>query len=183
MKLGKSAAIFLGLVLILSGFYFVYAYFTLPPTKEADGFFGELGEGVGSFAIWGLVLLYCRGLLKLLANEGPWLQRFLPQEYSEMTQSLGLRFLQLLNRSHPALGILTIALLAGHAGLTSSNNMNLFLVLTMVVVFWQGGFGLFLKTRLTPLSLRKYTYAVHAQLVSGGLILIFAGFGHLLVGD
>ena len=183
MKLSKSAATFLGLVLILSGIYFAYAYFTLPPTKEADGFFGELGEGMGSFASWGLVLLYCRGLLKLLANEGPWLQRFLPQDYSEMAQSLVLRLLQLLNRSHSALGVLTIALLAGHAGLTSSNRMNLFLVLTMVVVFWQGGFGLFLKTRLTPLSLRKYTYAVHAQLVTGGLILIFSGFGHLLVGD
>lgn len=183
MKLSKSAAVFLGLVLILSSLYFVSAYFTLPPTKEADGFLGELGEGMGSFASWGLVLLYCRGLLKMLVNEGPWLQRFLPQDYAKMAQSLGQRLLQLLNRSHPVLGVLTIALLAGHAGLTSNTRMNLFLILTMVLVFWQGGFGLFLKTRLTPLSLRKHTYAVHAQLVTGGLILIFAGFGHLLVGD
>jgi len=183
MKLSRNAVIFLGLVLTLSSLYFVYAYFALPPTRETKGFFGELGKGMGSIASWGLGFLYCRGLLKLLVNKGSMLQRLLPQDYSTAAQGLGQKCLQLLNRSHPALGVLTIVLLAGHAGLSSSGRVNLFLILTMLVVFWQGGFGLFLKTRLTPIVLRKQFYATHAQLVSGGLILIFAGFGHLLVGD
>jgi len=183
MKLTRNRIIFLGGVLIVSGLYFVYAYFTIPPTKEADGLLADFGEGLGGVAVWGLGLLYCRGALKMLVHEGPWTQRFLPQEYGALAQGLSQRLLILLNKSHPALGIITIVLLAGHAGLTTDGRMNLFLFLTMIIMFWQGGFGLFLKTRLTPLVLRRYTYAVHAQFVTGGLILIFAGFGHLLVGD
>ncbi len=183
MKRGRNRLIFLGGVLLLSWVYFVYAWLVLPPTREAHGALSDLGEGMGSFAVWGLVLLYCRGMFKLVINDGPLLKRFLPAEIADTTQNMGQKILRVLNRTHPALGVVTIVLIAGHAGLSSTGRLNLFLILTMAVMFWQGGFGLFLKSKWTPLALRKHSFGVHAQLVTGILILIFAGFGHLLVGN
>ncbi len=183
MKLSRTAVIFLGTVLILSGVYFVYASLTMPPTAENEGVLGEIGEGIGVLVSYALVILYCRGLVKLVLNKGAFLGRFLPAENDWMPKNSGEKLLAFLNRTHPALGVLTILFVVLHAEFSSTGKMNLFLLLTMVVMFWQGAFGLFLRSRLTPGALRRQSYGVHAQLVTGGLILIFASFGHLLVGD
>jgi len=57
MKLSKGALLFLGVVLVVSAFYFVYAALTLPPTKENHGWAGEIGGACGGVAAYGLVLL------------------------------------------------------------------------------------------------------------------------------
>jgi hypothetical protein len=50
-------------------------------------------------------------------------------------------------------------------------------------VLWQGLFGMFLAWRRTPRDLRKLSYFVHAQLVTGVAIGVFAYLGHLLIDD
>ena len=180
--MSRKTILFLALTLLLSGLYFVYAYFTLPPTPEAHGMLAQLGEGMGTAAGWGLGLLYCRGPLKLLLKDGPLWQRLVPSEVGTPAWGLGEVLLRLLNRTHGWLGILTVVLIAGHAAFSGRERINPFLLLTLGVVFWQGGFGLFLRSPILPRKLRRPTYGVHAQLVTGILILIFAGFGHLLVG-
>ncbi len=179
--MGKKGILFLGMVLLVSGIYFVYAYFNLPATREAKGGLAEVGEGMGGVAGWGMALLYCRGPLKLLLNEGPLWQRFVPAATAGPARGAGHLVLRLLNRTHPLLGVVTILLIAGHAAFSSRGSLNLLLLLTLGVAFWQGGFGLFLKSRWLPQALRRHSYGVHAQLVTGGLILIFAGLGHLLI--
>lgn len=183
MKLSKNEAMFLGVVLILSGLYFIYAYMTVPPVEENHGILGEVGEVFGVLVAYALVLLYSRGVVKLLLNQGSFLTRFLPNDTGSLPRNLAERLLDLLNKTHPALGVLTILMVVLHVNFSSSSKMNLFMLLTLVVMFWQGSFGLFLKISFTPGALRRQSYGVHAQLVTAGLILIFAGFGHLLVGD
>jgi len=181
--MGRKGIRFLVAVLLFSGGYFLYAYFNFPPTREAKGILAEVGEGMGTIAGWGMVLLFCRGPLKLLLNEGPFGRRFFPTGAANHVQGVGHTVLLWLNRTHPPLGVITALLIAGHAAFSSRGNINLFLLLTLVVVFWQACFGLFLKSRMPFQTLRRYSYGVHAQLLTGCLILIFTGLGHLLVGD
>jgi hypothetical protein len=57
----------------------------------------------------------------------------------------------------------------------------LFFPAVLALVIWQGLFGLFLSWRYTPAQLKKFSYLVHAQFVTGIMIGIFAFFGHILV--
>ena len=91
-------------------------------------------------------------MLKVAIKQGPLWARLLPSAYADLPQSFGERLLTLLNKTHPALGVATILLAAAHAGLSSSGRLNLFLWLTMCVLLWQGGFGLFLKARKAPVT-------------------------------
>jgi hypothetical protein len=56
----------------------------------------------------------------------------------------------------------------------------MFLEMLLFLLVWQGMFGLFLVIRFPVASLKRYGYLVHAQLFSGIMIGVFAGFGHLL---
>lgn len=49
------------------------------------------------------------------------------------------------------------------------------------LVIWQGVFGLFLTLRYSLAELKKFSYLVHAQFVTGIAIGIFAWFGHMLI--
>lgn len=51
----------------------------------------------------------------------------------------------------------------------------------LVLVLWQMSFGLILSWRGTPQDLKRWSYMVHAQLITGVAIGVFAFFGHLLV--
>lgn len=183
MKISKAALLFLAFMFSISLVYFIYYQLTYVPPPEHKGLLAEIGEGFGAILVYALVLLYCRGGLKLLLNHGPLWDRFLPQVIPDQTRSWGQKLLRLLNRSHPLVGGIAILLVLLHALLVGTQRANPFLWLTIAVMLWQGGFGLFLRFRQTPQSLRKHAYLVHAQLVTGGLILIFGAFGHLLTGD
>jgi len=57
---------------------------------------------------------------------------------------------------------------------------NLFLELVLVLLAWQGFFGIFLLMRVPVAAMKRYSYLVHAQLFTGVMIGVFAFFGHLL---
>lgn len=170
-------------VTILSALLYLYLSLGRTPLPEAEGFRKELGEWLGGAGGYALGLIYGRSLLKLAVNGGSLLQRFIPGDYQALSASLGQRLLTLLNRTHKHVGAAAVGLLLSHALLTGTARWNLFLEMLLVLLVWQGLFGLFLVVRFPPASLKRYGYLVHAQLFSGVMIGIFAGFGHLLVGD
>jgi hypothetical protein len=51
----------------------------------------------------------------------------------------------------------------------------------LVLVVWQGLFGLFLTWRYSPKELKKFSYLVHAQFMTGIALGLFSYFGHLLI--
>ncbi|GAM09581.1 hypothetical protein OR1_01861 [Geobacter sp. OR-1] len=170
-------------VVIMSSLLFVYLYLGREPVAEAEGFRAELAEGFGSAGLWALAIIYGRSVLKMALNEGTLLERFIPVYYQELSVSASRKVLNILNRTHKHVGAFAVAILAGHAALMGTVRWNLFLEMVLALLVWQGVFGLFLVVRFPPASLRRYGYLVHAQLFSGVMIGVFAGFGHLLVGD
>jgi hypothetical protein len=59
----------------------------------------------------------------------------------------------------------------------------LFFPALLGLVVWQGVFGMFLTLRYSPVELKKFSYLVHAQFVTGIAIGVFALFGHVLIDD
>jgi len=51
----------------------------------------------------------------------------------------------------------------------------------LALVIWQAIFGLFLTWRYTPVELKKFSYLVHAQFITGIALGVFTFFGHLLI--
>ena len=164
---------------ILSSLCFIYLYQGYQPVPESETILTELGEGLGSLGLYALACIYGRSVLKMLLNEGTLLQRFIPV-YHDLSISLSRRLLTILNRYHKHVGAVAVGLLLGHALLVSTAKWNPFLILLLVLVSWQGLFGLFLVIRFPAASLKRYGYVVHAQLFSGVMIGVFAAFGHLL---
>jgi hypothetical protein len=164
---------------IVSSLYFVYLYHGHKPPDETETFLKELGDGLGSVGLYAMGVIYARSVLKLLINEGTMLQRFIPV-YQDLSISLSRRLLTLLNRYHKHVGAAAVGLLTGHALLVGVAKWNPFLILLLVIIIWQGGFGIFLVTRFPVASLKRYSYVVHSQLFSGVMIGVFAAFGHLL---
>ena len=89
--------------------------------------------------------------------------------------------LRWLDRTHVYVGIATVAMIALHIALVGLPWEILFFPLVLALVVWQTLFGLFLAWRYSPAQLRKFSYLVHAQLVTGIALGIFAYAGHLLV--
>jgi 1,4-dihydroxy-2-naphthoate octaprenyltransferase len=59
----------------------------------------------------------------------------------------------------------------------------LFFPAVLVLVAWQGLFGMFITWRYTPKQLKKLSYLVHAQLFTGVMMGVFAYLGHVLIDD
>ncbi len=177
----KKVFLFTLLIMFLSMVYFVYAYATYPPTPDNETFLSEIGEGFGTVALWGLLFIYGRTLLKLIMGQGPLAQRLFPDYTPPAAASLFQRLLNLLNSTHAYVGIVTVALILIHIALTGGLMQNWFFPTVLVLVMWQSLFGLFLTWRYTPKELKKFAYLVHAQLMTGIMIGIFAVFGHLLI--
>jgi hypothetical protein len=93
------------------------------------------------------------------------------------------RLLVFLNRTHVYVGIATVAVILLHITLMGVPMRILFFPAVLALVVWQGLFGLFLTWRYTPKELKKFSYLVHAQFVTGIMIGIFAWFGHMLIDD
>ena len=74
----KALLVYTGLVLAGSLAYFAYVRFAHPPSAERETWLSELGEGVGELALWCLVLIYGRTILKLVLGKGALARRLLP---------------------------------------------------------------------------------------------------------
>jgi len=180
IKSFRGVLIYTGIVTLLSVVYFIYAYTAYPPIPERETFLSEIGEGFGEIGLWALLFIYARTLLKLVMGKGKLANRLLP-DHSPSNISIFQQLLGFLNRTHIYVGIATVAVILLHIGLMGMPMDILFFPAVLVLVIWQGLFGLFLTWRYTPKDLKKLAYLVHAQFLTGIMIGIFAYFGHLLI--
>lgn len=179
----KGVFIYTAVVLFVSVAYFVYAYTMNPPTPERETFLSELGEVFGEVGLWALLFIYARTLFKLLLGKGAIAKRLLPDYSPPVAASVLEQVLGFLNRTHVYVGIATVAVILLHIALMGVPMQILFFPAVLALVVWQGLFGLFLTWRYTPKELKKFSYLVHAQFLTGIMIGIFAWFGHLLIDD
>ena len=164
----------------LSFLLFLYLYLEREQVPEVHGLRKEIAEIFGMAGLCTLVVIYGRSVLKIALNEGPLLQRFIPEAYYDLSLSAVRRFLGFLNRTHKSVGAAAVAIFPVHALLMGPAQWNLFLKMVLILLAWQGIFGLLLVVRFPISSLKRYGYLVHAQLFTGVMIAVFAAFGHLL---
>ena len=179
----RGILIYTAIILIASIVYFVYAYTVYPPVPERETFLSEVGEGFGEVGLWALLFIYARTLLKLLMGKGALVKRILPDYSPPATASIFQQLLGLLDRTHIYVGIATVAIILLHIALMGLPMEILFFPAVLALVVWQGLFGMFLTWRYSPKELKKFSYLVHAQFLTGIMIGIFAYFGHLLIDD
>ena len=183
LKNFRGILIYTAAVLAVSIMYFVYAYNNYPPIDENETFLSEIGEGFGEIGLWALLFIYARTLLKLLMGKGALAKRLLPDYSPPAAASIFERLLCYLNRTHVYVGIATVAVILLHITLMGVPLENLFFQAVLVLVVWQGLFGMFLTWRYSPKELKKFSHLVHAQFLTGIMIGIFSYFGHLLIDD
>ena len=179
----KGVLIYTAIVLLASILYFLYAYTVYPPTPERETFLTEIGEVFGELALWALIFIYARTVLKLAISKNPFVKRLLPDFSPPKDRSILQRLLGFLNRTHVYVGIATIAIILVHIALVGMSMKILFFPAVLALVVWQGLFGMFLTWKYSPEELKKFSYLVHAQFLTGIMIGIFAYFGHLLIDD
>lgn len=177
----KRILIFTAIVLFASLVYFIYAYTMYPAIPERDTFLSEIGEGFGEVGLWALLFIYARTLLKLVMGKGPLARRLLPDYSPPPAVSLFQHLLGFLDRTHVYVGVATVAIILLHIAMMGIPMKIWFFPAVLALVIWQGLFGLFLTWRYSPKELKKFSYLVHAQFVTGIMIGIFAYFGHLLI--
>lgn len=179
----KRVIYFAVVVFSASLLYFIYVSVRYPRLPEQETVLTEIGEVFGNLGLFLLAFIYARTLLKLLLGKGRLAQRLLPDYRPHLTLPPLNAILALLNKTHVYLGITTIAVLLLHIALMGIPMHILFFPAVVILLIWQGLFGLFLNWRFTPQQLKKLSYLVHAQFVTGIMLGIFAGFGHLLIDD
>jgi len=179
----KRILLFSVIVFSVSLVYFIYAYSAYPPVRENESILGEIGEGLGEIGLWGLVFIYTRTLLKIFLGKGNIAQRILPDYSPDIDISIADQLLRFLNKTHVYVGITTAAVILLHIGFMGVPMKILFFPAVLALVIWQALFGLFLTWRYSPRQLKKFSYLVHAQFLTGIMIGIFAYFGHLLIDD
>ena len=179
----KNILIFTSATIVLSIGYYIYALFRYPPLEQRETFLTELGEGIGEIGLWALLFIYARTALKLLLGKGALSNRILP-EYSPPIDAKPIQSLiHLLDRTHIYVGLGTIAIIILHIALMGIPMHILFFPAVLILVIWQGVFGMFISWRYTPIQLKKASYLVHAQLFTGIMIGVFAYFGHIFIDD
>jgi len=183
MKKLKNIFIFTVLVTLGSFIYFVLVYGRYQGHDEEESMLTEIGEGIGGLGLLALALIYGRTVLKLIFGKGALAERILPEIYEDLTRPLLKTILSLLNKTHLHVGVTAIALVALHALFVGISDQNLLLYGVLVLMAWQGLFGFFISWRYSPKQLRKLSYLVHAQFLTGIMIGIFSFFGHLLARD
>ena len=181
LKSFKGILIYTAVVLAVSMMYFIYAYNTYPLIAESETFLSEIGEGFGEVGLWALLFIYARTLLKLMMGKGALAKRLLPDYVPPVAASVFERLLCYLNRTHVYVGIATVAVILLHIVLMGIPLDNLFFQAVLVLVVWQGVFGMFLTWRYSPKELKKFSHLVHAQFVTGISLGLFSWFGHLLI--
>jgi len=179
----KKVLVFTAAVSIISIGYYIYALSIYAPVEESETFLSEVGESFGEIGLWLLLFVYSRTLIKLILGKGPIAKRILPEYSPPVDPNLFNKLIQLLDRTHIYFGVGAVAIILLHMVLMGIPMHILFFPAVLVLVLWQGLFGMFISWRYTPKELKKLSYLVHAQLFTGTMIGIFAYFGHLLIDD
>lgn len=173
------------IILLASGIYTIYLMMKGGQTYvENETALGEAGAALGPVIIAIMVFIYLRSVLKLIVMEGAIWERLSPvyQDISEMRTVLK-KLLFYLNKAHPVAGALAIAAVFFHCYFTSNFMKNLLLWALLGLMVWQGVFGMFLSLKFTPLALKKKSYLVHAQVLTGLIIIVLTGLGHIFLED
>jgi hypothetical protein len=180
--LKKVFAFTLATIVISLG-YFIYARFTFPATAEHETWLTELGEGIGEIGLWALLFIYARTAIKLALGKGTLSNRILPEYSPPIDARLFQSLISFLDRTHIYFGIGTVAIIMLHIALMGIPMHILFFPAVLVLVVWQGLFGMFITWRYTPKQLKKLSYLVHAQLFTGVMMGVFSYLGHVLIDD
>ncbi len=183
MKKLKNIFLFTVSIFLLSLGYFLANYPSRPEEPEHETFLSEIGEVFGTLGIWALVIIYGRTLLKIAFAQGGLAQRLVPEEYGVPALHPVKALLNFLNTTHVYVGIAAIAVIVLHIAMVGLHAEILFFPVVLALVLWQGVFGFFLTWRFSPQDLKKASYVVHAQFLTGIMIGIFSVFGHLLIDD
>lgn len=183
MKKLKHLLLFTASVFLTSLGYFLAIYPNRPEDTEHETFLREMGEVFGTLGIWALVIIYGRTLVKLAFGQGGLAQRLVPDEYDVSAIPPFKTLLNFLNSTHIFVGIAAIAVIVLHIAMVGLHADILFFPAVLALVLWQGLFGFFLTWRFSPQDLKKVSYLVHAQFLTGIMIGIFSVFGHLLLDD
>ena len=181
MKRAKGIFIYTAIIFLISLFYFVYLKTIQPPVAESETFRSEIGKGFGNISLWLLIFIYARTLMKLSIGKGGIARRLIPDFQSNPGLPVINNMLIILNKTHRYVGITTGIVIILHVVLVDRPMKNLFFQGTLALVIWQGLFGLFLSWRYSPRELKKLSYLVHAQFLTGIMIGIFTIFGHALI--
>lgn len=179
----RKFVLYSGAIIVIAVGYYLYVVSVHPPSPQRETFLSEIGQAIGEIALWAFVAIYFRTLVKITLGKGALSRRLLPDYSAPNTGSIGQRALAFLDRTHVYLGIAAIALTLLHIGLMGLHSEIWFFPAVLALVLWQAGFGFFLSWRRTPQDLKRWSYFVHAQLITGVAIGIFAYFGHLLLDD
>ncbi len=178
----KRIFIFIVIIAVLSVAYYIYALFFYPPFEEQETFLSEIGEELGELGLWLLVFVYMRTFMKLLFGKGAISKRLFPDYTSSINHIKSIdKIISYLDRTHIYFGISAIAIIILHIMLMGIPMHILFFPALLILIIWQGLFGLFISWRYSPKELKKISYLVHAQLFTGITIGIFAYLGHALI--
>jgi hypothetical protein len=179
-----SLIIFAVMVLLCAAVYILYIYLQGQGYAIGDDrFIRGFGEWLGLAGLSMLIVVYARTAFKLLVRKDSFWKRLEPFniDYARIKTVSG-KILFYLNKSHPYFGVSAIALVYLHCYFISRFYNLLPLRLVLALLAWQGVWGLVLKTRIAPAFLKKRGHLFHSQLITGALILLFAGLGHFLLG-
>ena len=181
IKSVKGILIYTAIIFFASMVYFIYAYNVYPPIGEQETALSEIGEGFGEAGLWALLFIYARTVLKLFMGKGELVRRILPEYSPPAAASLLQQLLCFLNRTHVYVGVAAVAIILLHIVMMGVPMEIFFFQAVLVLVVWQGLFGLFLTWRYSPKELKKFSYLVHAQFMTGIALGLFSYFGHLLI--
>ncbi|PTN11498.1 hypothetical protein [Nitrosomonas aestuarii] len=181
----RHILIYTATVSLISLIYFIYAYSVHSIPEVRENFLSEIGESFGKVGLGLLAFIYFRTFMKLALGQGKLAQRLLPDYVPPVNSSALYCLLVWMNRTHVYFGIVAIAVILLHISLMGFSRYShiLFFPALLILVIWQGLFGLFLTWRYSPAELKKFSHLVHAQFVTGIAIGIFAFFGHILIDD
>jgi len=179
----KKILVFTVIISVISIGYYIYALFLYPPVEENETFLSEIGEGFGEIGLWLLLFIYARTVMKLLLGKGAMSKRILPEYSAPVDPKQFNKLIHYLDRTHVYFGICAVAIILLHIALMGIPMNILFFPAVLLLVIWQGLFGVFISWRYSPKELKKLSYLVHAQLFTGIMIGIFSYLGHLLIDD
>ena len=179
----KRLLVYTAVITLAAAGYAGYMLLTQTMTPEHETRLSDIGEAIGETALWLFVFIYLRTVVKLIMGKGPIARRLLPQYTPPASAGYLQHLLVYLDRSHVYVGIAAVALVLLHIGMMGLHAHIWLFPVVLALVLWQAGFGLFLNWRQAPRNLKRLSFQVHAQLINGIAISIFAYFGHLLIGD
>ncbi len=148
---------------------------------HTHGFRKDLAEGLGITGLISLILIYTRSLLKILLDSNALPVGFIPESAYDTVMALLKKTYKILNKWHRYIGTAAVIIFPTHALLMGINRWNPFLIMVLGIFAWQGISGFLLVSPLKAPWVKQYSRFFHAQLFTGVMIAIFAGFGHLLV--